>query len=228
MGVSPFFATCGYDLVIAVHPDAEFADLRACNFAINFHKNHKFLRDLMKDAQAAITQYTNRDHVEPPPFCVGDCVYVRTDHIRTNRTAHKLAEKKIGPFPIISQPSATSFTLRLPSTIQIHPVFHVAQLEPKHPNTFNDHEQPPPLPLIINSAPEYLIEWILDSKYNWVRRKCHLLYHIKWVGYSVLNNSSDWILANAFDNAARKLIADAYHKQHPTKPEPKHLMKDWE
>jgi hypothetical protein len=107
-----------------------------------------------------------------------------------NRTARKLAEKKIGPFPIISQPSAMSFTLRLPSTIRIHPVFHVSQLEPEDPNTFADREQPPPPPLIVDGKPEYLIERIIDSKYNRVRRKCQLLYHVKWVGYPISNNPS--------------------------------------
>jgi len=48
------------------------------------------------------------------------------------------------------------------------------------------------------------------------------------VGYPILNNSSDFILANAFDDTARKLIADAYHEQHPAKLEPEHLTKDWE
>ena len=168
-GVSPFFATRGYDPLIAVHPDAEVTDLRARHFAINFDEIHRFLRDRMKDAQDAMTQSANLERMQPPPFRIGDRVYVRTDHIRTNRTARKLAEKKIGPFPIISQPSAMSFSLQLPSTIRIHPVFHVSQLEPKFPNTFDDRDQPPPPPLIVDGKPEYLIERVIDSKYNRAR-----------------------------------------------------------
>src|SRR5258706_1558987 len=44
-GVSPFFATCGYDPLIAVFPDAEVMDLCAKHFAINFDKIHKFLQE---------------------------------------------------------------------------------------------------------------------------------------------------------------------------------------
>ena len=227
-GVSPFFATKGYDPIIAVHPDAEVTDLRARHFAVNFDEIHQFLRDRMKDAQDAMTQSANLERMRPPPFRVGDRVFVRTDHIRTNRTARKLAEKKIGPFPIISQPSAMSFTLQLPSTIRIHPVFHVSQLEPEFPNTFDDRDQPPPPPLIVDGAPEYLIERIIDSKYNRTRRRCQLLYHVKWVGYPISNNSSDWLLADAFDDDAGKPLADAYHTQHPDKPGPEKLAKDWE
>ena len=120
----------------------------------------------MKEAQDAMARYANQDHMVPPPFCVRDRVFVRTDHIRTNRVARKLAEKNIGPFPIVSQPSAMSFTLRLPSTIRIHPVFHVSQLESEFPNTFKDREQPLPPPLIVDGKPEYLIERLIDSKYN--------------------------------------------------------------
>jgi len=161
-GVS--FATRGCDPLIAIHPDAEVTDLHARHSAINIDENHKFLRDRMKDAQASMTQDADPDRMEPPPFRKGDLMYVRTDHIYTNRTARKLAEKTIGPFPIISQPSSISFTLRLPSTIRIHPVFHASQLEPENPNTFEDRDQPPPPLLIVDGNPEYLIERIMVSK----------------------------------------------------------------
>ena len=105
-----------------------------------FDKNHKFLRDRMKDTQETMALYANHNRMTPPPFHVDDRMFVRIDHICTNRTACKLAEQKIGPFPIISQPSTMSFTLRLPSTIHIHPVFHVSQLEPEHLSTFLDRK----------------------------------------------------------------------------------------
>jgi hypothetical protein len=38
----------------------------------------------------------------------------------------------------------------------------------------------------------------------------------------------DWILADAFDDEAGKIIADAYHAQYPDKPGPEKLAKDWE
>jgi len=227
-GILPFFAMRGYDPLIAVYPDAEITDLRACHFAVNFNKHHKFLHDRMKEAQETMTRYANQDRLAPPPFRVGDRVYVCTDHICTNRSARKLAERKIGPFPIISQPSPMSFTIQLPGTIRIHPVFHVSQLKLEYPNTFEDRNQPPPPALIVNGQPEYLIDRIIDLKYNHVRRKCQLLYHVKWIGYPITNNPSDWILADAFDDDAGKPIADAFHEQYPAKPGPEKLAKDWE
>ena len=173
-------------------------------------------------------KYANQDCIKPPPFQVGDCVYVHTDHICTNRTARKLVEQKIGPFPIISQPSVMSFTLCLPSTIRIHPVFHVSQLEPKTPNTFADCDQLPPPPLIVDGQPKYLIKCILDSKYNHTHQKCQLSYHVKWEGYPISNAPSDWILADAFNDKAGKQLTDAYHAQYSDKPSLEKLAKDWE
>jgi len=91
-GISPFFATCRYDPLIAVYPNTEITDLRACHFTVNFNKHHKFLCDHMKEAQETMAHYMNQDHLTPPPFCVGDQVYVHTDHICMNRSARKLAE----------------------------------------------------------------------------------------------------------------------------------------
>jgi len=227
-GISPFFAMRGYDPLIAIYPDTEITDLRACHFAVNFNEHHKFLCDCMKEAQETMTRYANQDRLTPPPFRVGDWVYVHTDHIRTNRSACKLAEQKIGPFPIISQPSPMSFTIQLPGTIRIHLVFHVSQLKLEYLNTFEDRNQPPPPALIVDGQPEYLIDCIIDSKYNHVQHKCQLLYHVKWIGYPITNNPSNWILANMFDDNAGKPIADAFHEQYPTKPGPEKLAKDWE
>jgi hypothetical protein len=42
-------------------------------------------------------------------------------------------------------------------------------------------------------------ERITDSKYNRVRRKCQLLYHVKWV-------ASDWIPVTAVDDAPGNLL----------------------
>jgi len=87
MGVSPFFATCGYDPLIAVYPDAKVMDLCAKHFAINFNEVHKFLCGHMQDAQDSMAQYANQDCMESLPFHIGDCTYICTDNIQTNRTA---------------------------------------------------------------------------------------------------------------------------------------------
>ena len=75
-GVSPFFMTRGYNPLIAVHPDTEVTDLRARHFAVNFDEIHRFLRDHMKEAQDTMSQSANCERAPPPPFRVGDRVFL--------------------------------------------------------------------------------------------------------------------------------------------------------
>ena len=107
------FATRRYDPLIGVFPDAEVMDLRAIHIVINLNEIHRLLRERMNEAQDTMSKYAHQERINRSPFRVGDRVYEYTDHIRTNRTSRNLAEKTIGPFPIISRPSVMSFTLRL-------------------------------------------------------------------------------------------------------------------
>ena len=68
-----------------------------------------------------------RDH----PFKVGDKVFLA---VRQNQLppglSPKLSAKFSGPFPIVAAVGSHAFKLDLPSTVNIHHVFHVSQLKP--------------------------------------------------------------------------------------------------
>ena len=53
-----------------------------------------------------------------------------------------------------------SFTPCLPSTICTQPMFCVFQLEPEGPNTINDHDWPPQVPVIVNG--QYWMDYRLQ------------------------------------------------------------------
>src|ERR1700731_1770413 len=46
----------------------------------------------------------------------------------------------------------------------VHPVFHVAMLQPEKPSTIPNHVQLPPPPVIVNGELEYEISKILNLK----------------------------------------------------------------
>ena len=72
----------------------------------------------------------DEDVKERKLFEVGDLVLMK-DHIHNNKFANKL----LGPFEVVARPSSQSYTLKLPTSLKgLHPVFHVSQLEPHHPN----------------------------------------------------------------------------------------------
>ena len=146
----------------------------------------------MKDVQDTLSKYANQERFEPPPFRLEDRVYVRTDHIRTNRTFRQLAEKKIGPFLIISQPSVMSLS---PFAFTLLSRFTTGTGRPQY------------LPSLRAASPSYAHR----------RRKARILnptnYRLgvqphptpmptvvprQWADYPISNNPSDWILASAY------------------------------
>ena len=120
---------------------------------------------------------------------------------------------------IISKPGTHSFMLRLPDSMcSVHPVFHVSQLKPCAPNTIPNRVQPLAPLIEVDGEPEYEIEEILDSKVDWRRCHCQLLYLVHWLGYQGTDDETSWLLAMELVNV-RELVAD-FHWRYPNKPGP--------
>ena len=99
-----------------------------------------------------------------------------------------------------------SVTLRLPDHLRaIHPVFHVSQLEPATPNQIPNRTQPPPPPIEISGEDEYEIAAILDSKID-NRRRCKLLYFVRWAGYEGTDEENSWLPATELEHAQELLL----------------------
>jgi len=153
-----------------------------------------------------------------PDFKIGDEVFVLSKFIKTTRPSKKLSEKYLGPYKIIGQPGSHSFTLHLPDSMRaIHPVYHVSMLEPSPPNTIPNRIQPPPPPVEVDGDLEYEIEEILDSKID-NRRRCKLLYLVRWTGYENTDDDQSWLPATELDHAP-EVIAE-FHMRYPDKPGP--------
>ena len=152
---------------------------------------------------------------------VGDFAYVVAKHLHMTRPSSKLSEKYLGPFEIIARPGTHSITLRLPDSLcAVHPVFHVSQVKPAHPNTIPNWATPPPPPVVIEGEPEYEIEDILDSKIDNRRRTCKLSYLVKWAGYEGTNEETTWLLASEMEHASE--LVRTFHQRYPDKPGPSH------
>ena len=191
---------------------------RISEYIIDLEELHAELREQMAKAQTCYQGPADRRREPTPDFQVGQQVYVSAEHIRTTRPSKKLSEKYLGPFDIIACPGTHSFTLWLPEHLcAIHPVFHVSQLEPLVPNTIPNHTQPPPPPVEINGEIEYKIAEILDSKIN-DRRRCKLLYYVKWSGYEGTDEETSWLPATELEHA-QELVSD-FHSRYLWKPGP--------
>ena len=128
----------------------------------------------------------------------------------------KLDVHRLGPFSIIEPIGASAFRLQLPSSMQIHPVFHVSLLELHMANTFLGRVVDIPLPIQVDGFPEFEVHSILDSRFK--RRK--LEYLVGWIGYNASDRTWEPVanLTNAQDAIA------TFHTRLPSRPRPVSLV----
>jgi hypothetical protein len=216
--VSPFFANYGRhpraQLQLTVPGDGP-VNPSAEEFANRMREIHANLREHLSNAQTTYKANYDKRAKAPPPYAVGDRVWLIRRNIKTQRPSQKLDAKRMGPFKILQVvgESKLAFKLELPPRMKIHPVFHVSLLEPYRENTIEGRIQPPPPPPDeIDGELEYEVKEILDSKI--VRGK--LQYYIDWEGYTPEERT--WEPAESVEYAA-DVVVD-FHRRYPNRPAP--------
>jgi len=123
----------------------------------NLH--HELARDL-EFINMRLAMYHNRKRSKGPALQEGDPVYLLRRNLKTKRPSTKLDYTKLGPFKILQVMGKTTYKLKLPALMRIHPVFHISLLEPALRNA----------PLVIpeldpeSQDNEYEVDAILDVK----------------------------------------------------------------
>ena len=97
----------------------------------------------------------------------------------------------------------------MPSSIKIHPVFHVSLLESYKDSTIPGRLQAPPPPIEVDGIEEFEVSEILDSRIN----RGKLEYLVYWQGYEV--HERTWEPAANLENAS-EMIAE-FHCEYPSK-----------
>ena len=162
-GVTLFFTNKGYHPNITIYPKWELASAKACEYIVDLDELHTELCSEMAKAQAYYQGPTENPHL--------------TSRLDNKSLLGPKTSKLLDPpksfwkisrsYDIIAQPGTHSFTLQLPKHLHdIHPVFHVSQLEPSVPNTIPNRTQPPPPPVKINDDLKY--EITKSSTLSWI------------------------------------------------------------
>lgn len=218
-GLSPFFANKGYHPAVTVHPEKEVASTYARDFAVNLQDLHAYLRDAMAGAQERYKETADRVRQAEPPLAIGSHAFVLAKFLNSTRPTAKFAEKFLGPFEVIAQPSRNSYTLCLPPDLRsVHPVFHISQLEPHFPNPFPERSESPPPPVEVDGETQYEIKAILDSKLD-RRNRVSLRYRVEWLGYEGTDEQYSWIGADDVQEFAPDYVEE-FHRRYPNKPGP--------
>jgi transposase InsO family protein len=205
--VSPFYANYGYD------PEAYQTPLQTSALAQdamiqvdNLKSLHEELATDIRFLSQRSASYYNAGRSMGPTLKKGDKVYLLRKNVKTKRPSDKLDHKKLGPFEIEEVRGPVNYRLKLPKTMEIHPVFHVSLLEPAPLGA-------PPAPITevqpINPNAVYDVEEILDCQY--IRGR--IRYLIKWLDYPHSENT--WEPRTVLD-CPEKL--EVFHRLNPDLP----------
>ena len=108
--------------------------------------------------QIRMAAYYDKNHREGPNLKEGGKVYLHTKNLKTQRPSRKLGHIREGPFKIKKKLEKNTYELDLPKGTKIHPVFHVALLEPAN------QETPLQETLHVEPPEEYEVEAIKDVR----------------------------------------------------------------
>ena len=103
-----------------------------------------------------------------------------------------------GPFEVVKRVGAVAYRLRLPPTLQVHPVFHVSLLRAYHAS--GEHRRTlPPDPIHVAGATEHVVARVLCQRH----RGRGLQYLVEWEGYDVAD--ATWEPEHHLENAPTKV-----------------------
>jgi hypothetical protein len=208
-GISPFKMNYGDDPLVPTalfQPPSDTVPAFS-EFLTKMQNLSKIASDSLVLAKSRQEKYANTSR-RSLEFKIGDQVLLSSAHIQltsqSKRPSKKLQSKYIGPYKIIDVISPVAYRLELPTSLKIHPVFHVSLLKPyESPSMVMDRDQPelPPPSVSIDNHEEFEVEKILDKRTKYHRTE----YLVKWLGYPEYDAS--WEPARNLTNAT-EMVAE--------------------
>jgi len=118
----------------------------------------------LSQAQGWQAQYADQ-HRKHREFQEGDYVLVQASNItlpwQRRQQSRKLQPQFLGPFEILKKQSPLVYQLKLPPSLQLHPAFHISQLEHYTGDVESLGSQPPPE--LVHTGDTVQEEWEVET-----------------------------------------------------------------
>ena len=183
-GYSPFYLMYGVNPSCAVDLACESVVPAAQQFADDMADALAHAKAKLQEAQAVQAVQANKRRRDVV-FKVGDKVKLSTANIRLPSTmSKKLVARYLGPFTVEKVVNPVAYKLKLPSSLKIHPVFHVSVLQPwRVDNEHPGHVHPGPPQALDAEDGQWLVEKLLDKRVVRCGRKQVVEYLVRWQGF---------------------------------------------
>lgn len=213
-GKSPFFLNYGYHPALPVWRELDVNVPAAKRFARSFVSRLSDAKACLDAAQQRAADYYNRDK-KPITFTADQLVMLSTKNLRDlSQGSRKMLPRWVGPYPVVRMVGTAAVELRLPSSMRIHPTFHVSLIRPYRSRAPDAADgpvvDPEPAAWLSGEQPLYSVERVLDYRSRRVRsgkrfRAVHE-WLVKWAGYSSEHNS--WEPARNFTPDLKSVLEE--------------------
>jgi hypothetical protein len=135
----------------------------------------------------ALNKIAQTDALISNNFTLGQHVWLEGKNLPLSHRTIKLSPKRYSPFAITKLISPVASQLNLPTSWNIHPVFHNSLLTPFVETSAHSPNFMRPPPDLIEGEAEYEVEAIRNHHYFGKNKK--LQYLLKWKGYPEADNT---------------------------------------
>ncbi|KAJ7943087.1 Retrotransposon protein, putative, Ty3-gypsy subclass [Quillaja saponaria] len=179
---------------------------KAHHFTKDWKQNIDIARAYLEKASKRMKKWADKGRRQLE-FQVGDLVLVKLtkEQLKGLRGQdHKLIRKYEGPLPIVSKVGKVAYKIDLPPWMKIHPVIHVSNLKPYHPDPEDPARNQSTRPAVnLKKPPSKVAEEILAERRVIIRRHPRLEFLVKWKGLG--DEETSWEKAEDLSEFQQKI-----------------------
>ena len=169
------------------------------------------IRKILEKAKEWMKLNANKHCLAALDYTIGQQVWLATENLQLTRTSPKLTERWLGPYTIIGLAGPNAIKLKLPRSLQVHPVVNVSRIKPY----LGPMEgQTPYEPRLVHVTEDRDNEWEVDHIMDSCLKIKKLEYMVHWRGYDDLDCM--WEPKSNLENA-KDAIHD-FHESHSSAP----------